>query len=414
MPHENGYLLPQVVNPGSTRCFQVEVPDDPEHISAFLAQIEQLSYWYTWERDQTKKGREVAAVWWDVYNAVRDSTCEGEVIRQSPTDPCIIQKSLDGVIWEDVVDMSLCVHSIYPPSNDAGRSQPGEQPGGGTPEPGQCFTNIYTVPGNGRALLPYPIHDGWTITVLEYTGAWCPDSSPLAAWFCPTGHQFLLGMCGVIALNATAGYPDPTGYQNELVLFTPDGTGHKLRPGEQYTVPVNMGYGNYSLQMNDTDLLNNQGSITAKVIVCNYQGNPCGVYNDFVVSSAGYYRDTVPNSELVYAVHGGNYVLGQGWLATTYSPGICCFIQEDFSEPVTLTGYRVKYTANGGFNEAVFVYDGTWHRMSQAVRSAGTDVEYDHHAFFNMPNCTKFAYQAVITPAGYAITIKKLEASCST
>lgn len=265
----NGYPTPDPVDPGSLKCFQVFVPDSPGHISAFKAQIEMLSYWYTWERDDAHTGKDLAALWYTAWNTISESC--GGMIRQKPSDPCIIQQSDDGgATWDDVVDISLCVDQVFPPdTNPAGRPQPGEQPGGGTPEPDQCFTNVYTLDGNKRALLPYPISSGWKIQTIDYNGAWAPDEAIGSNWFCPTGHQFFLGTCLNVTFDADGTFPDPDGFKYELIVLFPDGTGKAIRPGVDVTVPTGMATGNYYLMMNDTDISNNQGSITAKVMVCN-------------------------------------------------------------------------------------------------------------------------------------------------
>lgn len=415
--HSDGYEIPAVIDPPTTKCYQVFVPDDPGHITAFLAQIEALSYWYTWQRDPDHKARQLAAIWYNVWNAVRDSTCEaGAMIRQKPGNHCIIQQSTDGVIWSDVVDISLCVSDLYPPDNQPARGQPGAQPGGGSSVPGQCFENVYTIPGNGRVLLPYPIQDGWTIHLMEYEGAWSPFNSVAATWYCPTGGVFFLGTCGIVYQDADGTFPDPTGRKYELVILNPAGVGKRLRVGETYTIPPGSGLGAYTLQMNDSDISNNQGTVTARIQVCNETGQPCGIYHDLQASSSGMVPNTSISDALLapYPIRGGEWVSGTGWRSTPDGlPNTVCLIELALSAPATITGYRMQYTATGGFNFRFFTYDGSWHaEEAWNVRPSGSHISYDHHAFISRPNVTKVAISALITPTGYHIAIEKFEASC--
>lgn len=114
---KGGYRLPEIVNP-ERRCITLRLPFDDAHIEAFLGQIYELSYWNNWQRDTDKMGTLVAAVWKEIYfeaalAAEQMGVCEMAFdIRQKPDDPCIIQKTIDGVTWLDAVDMSLCVPDI--------------------------------------------------------------------------------------------------------------------------------------------------------------------------------------------------------------------------------------------------------------------------------------------------------------
>ncbi len=119
-----GYLLPDDINPANRLYVCVPIPDDPAHIRAFLGQLDYLSYWYTWEKDELKRGKEVAQVWREIVSQIRfaiesNEGCEGMTIqlRQSPENPCILEQSWDGINWSFAFDYSLCTPSYKAPSS---------------------------------------------------------------------------------------------------------------------------------------------------------------------------------------------------------------------------------------------------------------------------------------------------------
>jgi len=113
---KRGYLLP--ANPLETERLYVcvPVPNDERHKQAFLAQIEALGYWYTWERDGAKTGRLAASVWRDIWEGVNaalyaEDGCGGGgmQIRVNPENECQLQTSIDGTVWTLLYDTSDCI-----------------------------------------------------------------------------------------------------------------------------------------------------------------------------------------------------------------------------------------------------------------------------------------------------------------
>jgi len=70
--NQPGYLLPEVPQPDENICICVPVPKDWRHIQAFLGQIMQLGYWYSWERDSAHTGKLAAEVWREIYECISD------------------------------------------------------------------------------------------------------------------------------------------------------------------------------------------------------------------------------------------------------------------------------------------------------------------------------------------------------
>lgn len=69
--HDPGYKLPEVIDP-DTCCVCIPLPNDFNHKMAFLGQLDELGYWWNWERDPDKKGREAAAVWRNIVQCIRE------------------------------------------------------------------------------------------------------------------------------------------------------------------------------------------------------------------------------------------------------------------------------------------------------------------------------------------------------
>lgn len=67
-----GYQLPEIIVPEENICVCVPLPKDWGHIRAFLGQIVELGYWYNWERDDDKRGREAAAVWREIFECINE------------------------------------------------------------------------------------------------------------------------------------------------------------------------------------------------------------------------------------------------------------------------------------------------------------------------------------------------------
>lgn len=72
-----GYLIPAVVNPAGSHCVRVAVPDDDQHRAAFWGALQTLTQWHNWERDPTKSGKDVAAVWAGVIASAHENYVEG-------------------------------------------------------------------------------------------------------------------------------------------------------------------------------------------------------------------------------------------------------------------------------------------------------------------------------------------------
>jgi len=107
--HDPGYKLPVVIDP-DTCCICIPLPNDFNHKMAFLGQLDELGYWWNWERDTDKKGRAAADVWREIVTCIREDLdmsgcgCDGERIptNQRYTEDGHLEQSFDnGETWEN-------------------------------------------------------------------------------------------------------------------------------------------------------------------------------------------------------------------------------------------------------------------------------------------------------------------------
>lgn len=77
MNKDGGFPLPDVINPEETFCVTIEVPADRWHIAAFWGALQELTYWFNWQRDDDKKGTQAAQVWRDKIATAYEKYKEG-------------------------------------------------------------------------------------------------------------------------------------------------------------------------------------------------------------------------------------------------------------------------------------------------------------------------------------------------
>lgn len=184
---------------------------------------------------------------------------------------CVLQYQLNGSsAWNDASSLEACIKSVM--QNNP--SQPGQIPDNYDPPPGTCFEFMVTVPANGQALAPMFIAGGMSVEVLDVQGAWTHDSQ-MFQWWCPDGKEFVLGGCSGDS-DADGSFPLPSGKKYELIMGGSTPVWHTVRKGSIFTF---IDEGNAIFQMNDTDLSNNTGSVTAKIRIC---APECGLPSDIV------------------------------------------------------------------------------------------------------------------------------------
>jgi hypothetical protein len=82
---DGGYRLPETVDPPRFSIC-IEVPDDINHIAAFVGAISELTWTKNWERDSAHTGAQVARVWQQIVDTAVDKMNNGE--RCMSGEPC--------------------------------------------------------------------------------------------------------------------------------------------------------------------------------------------------------------------------------------------------------------------------------------------------------------------------------------
>jgi len=344
------WVIPEVINPDESVCFTVPVPNDIHHIGAFYGAMFLLSKPYAWADDPDHKALEVAAVWKEIFDNLERCMPEDWRIRLNPDDCTIIQQFDEDLgIFIDVIDLACAVDTIFgeefPPTNPPGRGQPGEQPGGGDPDPGTCFDLDLTIHANQRTLIPLPIAEGWTISFSNVRGAWNDGYAPFVGeWYCWQGFQFILGTCQS-AYHRPAEMTDPlsTAYHMQLIFQIPGSTYVAVDPTTAYTVPSMTPDGSYWIQANDGPLDDNSGDISLHVQAC----SPGSSHTyDFKVSDGGF----APDDTIIGTLNPAPiWTDGVGWIADTNQVGqtpttIFNFISKTLGSTFHLVKMRMTYS----------------------------------------------------------------------
>lgn len=177
---DGGWILPAVVDPPDRLCVQLHIPNDRGHVMAFWGALQELAYWFNWQRDPAKTGSAVANVWKDVLQQANvqfnsDDPCPGEcdsMIYDIRGDSCTLEvQREEGGAWEMIADFSLC-GAEGPPGPEGPEGPQGEQgiqgeqgpqgiqgiqgPPGPQGEPGVCPPCEEIVGPDGTGGVPDP------------------------------------------------------------------------------------------------------------------------------------------------------------------------------------------------------------------------------------------------------------------
>jgi hypothetical protein len=250
----------------------VTIPDDVHYIAAFKGALYELAKAYAWGDDPEHTAIQVAAKMQASFDGIIEG-CDLFDIRFDPENHCMIQKTTDGgETWQDVGSVYSCGRDaasdeIYEAIGD-GRiiSAVGQEPPGGGLPIQECHTYHVLLRGGDRWLCPVAVSAQWTVRVTVAVGGWGDGG---VMWFCPDGSRYLLGQCYPNSKFYDDDDPLLTAYHGQVIgLFGESPTYFDPLTAE-YTIPA----GNYNqplwLQMNDSNIADNLGSIQLTVEVCN-------------------------------------------------------------------------------------------------------------------------------------------------
>jgi len=353
------YTLPDVVNPTTSVCFAVNVPNDVYHIAAFKGQIMALARAYSWANDTAHTAKDVAAVWSDIFDNLE--ACEMVNIRLKPTDFCTLQLTLDGgLTWTDVADFSACaaaaaVDEIGAAIDRGDLSGGGQQPGQGTGVPSQCYDYDITLHASDRWLAPIALEASDTIEISQEHGAWW-DGNILFGWNCPDGQPFVLGTCAPSGSRTESTDPIPTLSHMRIIGNLPADTTTPYFDlyNTLYTVPFGVPQGDLYVQANDSVLPDNQGSINLHVQIC--KGGWTS-FLDFQLNDYGF----LPSTDVAVQSPVPTWVAGQGWqdaLQSGFTRWGFIYLDIDSTE-ITRIGmsqfFQGNSTQNGAASQIAYV-----------------------------------------------------------
>ncbi len=301
------WALPNDPHPPTHVDFCVEVPDDPLYIAAFIGAIYELSKPYAWQNDPAHTALQAGAEWLAVFNKLKRNSCVTNIntgsggddmarLRQSPTNPCLLEQECLPDQWVTLFDVSKCLNS-----------NPGQpSPGGPGPTPGTSRQDCFKLSANGKLLLPYPVSSGDTISVSNLAGGW---NDGTISWYCPDGSGFGAGFC-VAGCGHAGGDPLGTACHMALIMsingvFYDATQGPVVVPPGLTNVPV-------VFQANDGTLNDDSGEISFCVITANEQAPTFDHVFNFATNTGGLNSD--PRSEGPGCpAAGAVYTPGTGW-----------------------------------------------------------------------------------------------------
>lgn len=373
------WTLPLVAEPETTRCFLIQIPDDPMYIAAFRGAIYEMAKPYAWGDDTSHTALVVAERMQSVFNTIQEVDCDLAVqtILRLSESGCGIDYSLDnGDTWIPL-DLSSCIGGIsdgrIQNAIDTGLIQGGvrQQSPQSAPAPGECHTYHARLAPGSLWHCPSPVAAGDTIHITNHSGGW---SIGELAWYCGDGARYLVGACDAALYTHVSGDPlNPGAYHMALIglvgstFFDPLTT--------TYTIPAGLEETDFYIQANTVLTGVPSGEMSFDIEVCS--GELWTHTFDFTVNNGSWYvhTESANNPRAIYSA-------GVGWLE-----GVAqyCQIQRDFTE-ATIIGMDFYNIYNAATNRAGF----SLRRVGVEVRT-GLQNTYDvvgglYHRSFSFAN----------------------------
>lgn len=89
---DGGYRLPAITDPERI-CIKLEIPNDPDHKQAFWGALWTLTWYTAWQKDDDKRGKDVAAVWRDVWFKARAANVDWDACLDCPDENGCVEYS---------------------------------------------------------------------------------------------------------------------------------------------------------------------------------------------------------------------------------------------------------------------------------------------------------------------------------
>lgn len=338
------WVLPNVVDPPTSTCWRVPVPDDPFHRAAFLGALAALGSAYKWQDDVAHTAKQVADVWRRIADDLERCQDITEIIKIYESEETMpIRTDCDCRVWAlccDGTEKELATVAML--------SQP-TQPGSGTPQPkpgtSQCYSGHLIA--DKFWLIPTIVSTGDVITIGAIEGA---TSDNHIDWYCPDGSIFFAGNCG------GGGGTKPTDVaptlQHMQVICEIAGVYYSAKPGDTITVPSGVTNAIALLRMNCvTDPAGNSGDLTLSVCVANNAAVTWAHTIDLLTTAGGF---LFRHSSASPFDQQGTWIAATG-LQTTLVTGPSEYdtyldAYWEFSASTTLTRVKITYDETLGAN----------------------------------------------------------------
>jgi hypothetical protein len=296
------------VNPDVTVCFRREwLP----YIIGSLQQLLLQSTWDTNDPDALNRaqGQAQLLVSMFIQGCPQDDLPAPFIVDEMEYQMAICEQ----LRWENGVLQGLCCGEWTDISGTGGAGAiPGavtQPPPTDPPATNDCLDFFVTLNGRDKWLCPFPVSAGNKISISSASGGWNDGG---LTWACPTGGVYGLGICGA-PLAAVGGDPIPTIAHMRLIGEVGTVGGWFDAMAGEYVVPIGVSSSQLTLQANDSNLADNQGSITFKVSICNAVSPSYSRPIDFTTETGGFL--STPRDEGTDCHSAGAYYFpGIGWL----------------------------------------------------------------------------------------------------
>lgn len=74
---DGGWLLPAIIDPPERKAVCICIPEEENHVAAFWGALNELGYWFNWQRDPDKKGLPVSLVWARIVSEAHQKWLDG-------------------------------------------------------------------------------------------------------------------------------------------------------------------------------------------------------------------------------------------------------------------------------------------------------------------------------------------------
>lgn len=94
---DGGWLLPEVVNPPTSSSVCICIPDDENHVAAFWGALQELAYWFNWQRDPAHTGLAASIKWQAIVSEAHQKWLDGVMCTSCSELIECLQPLIDGL-----------------------------------------------------------------------------------------------------------------------------------------------------------------------------------------------------------------------------------------------------------------------------------------------------------------------------